>query len=210
MPIQRILLLLSLGLIVGCSESSNVNVSSGAGQEETPAATHESTVTGQEGEAVSPVQTIDASDESKPESTGVTPVDELPKTEAGWKARGLTDEQYYVTQKKGTERAFTNAYWDNKKNGRYRCVCCGQLLFDSATKYESGTGWPSFFKPASDDAVAEHEDRSFFSVRTEVVCSHCNAHLGHVFDDGPQPTGLRYCMNSASLRFEESAESTNK
>ena len=127
-----------------------------------------------------------------------------PKTEAEWKAI-LTDEQFYVAREKGTERPFTNAYWDNKKEGLYRCRCCDEPLFTSGTKYKSGTGWPSFFKPVSDKAVQEEEDRTFFSVRTEVLCKRCDAHLGHVFDDGPQPTGLRYCMNSASLRFEEKA-----
>lgn len=127
-----------------------------------------------------------------------------PKTEAEWQEI-LTEEQYYVTREKGTERPFTNAYWDNKKDGVYRCRCCDEPLFASETKYKSGTGWPSFFKPVSGEAVREEEDRSLFSVRTEVLCKRCDAHLGHVFDDGPQPTGLRYCMNSASLRFEEKA-----
>jgi peptide-methionine (R)-S-oxide reductase len=128
--------------------------------------------------------------------------DKLVKTESEWKAQ-LSPEEFYVTRKHGTERAFTGKYHATKDKGTYQCVCCGQDLFPSDTKFESGTGWPSFWKPISGEAVAEKDDRSWFMTRTEVRCSRCDAHLGHVFDDGPKPTGLRYCMNSAALNLKK-------
>ena len=128
-------------------------------------------------------------------------VDKITKTEEEWRSQ-LTDEQYYVTRQHGTERAFTGEYDGCKDDGTYKCVCCGHPLFDSEHKFDSGTGWPSFFQPLDGDAVETQTDRSLLMSRTEVHCARCDAHLGHVFPDGPKPTGQRYCMNSASLRLQ--------
>ena len=136
---------------------------------------------------------------------GSAPHGKVVKSAAEWRA-SLTPEQFSVARDHGTERAFTGPNWDQKAPGTYACVCCGQLLFDASTKYNSGTGWPSFYAPVSPDVVEEHTDSSYGMARTEVLCSRCDAHLGHVFPDGPEPTGLRYCMNGTVMTFTPEAD----
>src|SRR5687768_5396671 len=156
---------------------------------------------------------VQAADTKKETTTAAAPstksanvmTTKVVKSDEEWKKQ-LTPEQYKITRKKDTERAFTGPNWNNKEKGTYRCVCCGQELFSSDHKFDSGTGWPSYGQPIEPKAVATEEDNTFFTKRTEVLCSRCDAHLGHVFEDGPKPTGLRYCINGHAMTFEKKKE----
>ena len=177
--------LAAAGFIFGCGKQSPAVAASGVAK----------TSSG-------PVKLVEFSDDGKRLRTVTLP--KVVKTEAEWRKQ-LSPDAFVVARQEGTERAYTGSLLNVHDKGVFRCICCGTALFDSATKFESGTGWPSFWQPIARENVREHEDRSFGMVRTAVSCTRCDAHLGHVFDDGPRPTGLRYCMNSVAMKFAKAA-----
>jgi peptide-methionine (R)-S-oxide reductase len=196
--LRRSIVWLSFALVIGCQASVDSDSEADADRSVVNSSVEQSTLDSEEPETV----TTEPEDHATDSASGS---DKVVRSETEWKQR-LTPDQYYVLRKHGTERAFTNEYWDNKDDGTYHCRGCGSELFESETKYDSGTGWPSFYQPIDAEAIGTTKDNKLFYVRTEVHCDRCGGHLGHVFEDGPAPTGLRYCINSVSLEFRNGEE----